>query len=197
MTATYRVAKVNFDLISTDYNASEDFYFKTYIKNLIVGQQVWVISKGNKVMANFLGYEDTECEPYSKIVRRVSKVELEVYKALVEKNLLECPLKITEEALDDYRNNFRGNQRTSKEQASLKLTRNVLMSYKKHTQRNGVLTFQYGLQLIKVKGHTVIGVEKAVRAKDFTKDWNRYMYLNNTLGIELSHEDKIRFGIAV
>lgn len=192
------VAKVNFELISSEETASKVYYFNTTISDLKIGQNVWVISRGQEMVATFLGYDkETTYKPTSKIVRRLIHGEVVLFKQMREQILIKHPLNITDEALEQYCTLFKGNKGASKEIACAKLTRNVLMALSKYIDVNNdnIFIFKYGTQLIHVKKHTVVKLDLASRAKNFNKDWNQYMYLNEQLGIQMTDAEKEKYGL--
>lgn len=192
--------KVNFALVSNRKTANETYYFIAE-EGLVIGDIIMVESNSGLVHANFLGYTDElpqGIEPFREIIKKADTYEIEQYWQQVEENLIKSKLGITKNALHSYRTGFKGNTTISKNDAIKKLTRNILLSTEnrqKGINRHGAFTFYYGFQIIRVKDGIIIGVSNAKRAIAFKKDWNKYLELNKKLGIKLTEEEQVKYGL--
>jgi hypothetical protein len=84
-----------------------------------------------------------------------------------------------------YRNKVKGNVDAPINLIQRKLTRNIMLAYRVNEKH-----YIYGNLHIFVDGNTIIGLVNArKRLKGFIKDWNKYEWLNELLGIrELERE---------
>lgn len=92
-------------------------------------------------------------------------------------------LKVTPLALEEYRENVKGNKRMPKLDVRKKLTRNVLLA-ELSSEKDGVKTYRYGNLVIAVEDNVVIAVvNRKGKSKTFNKDKQRYYELNKELQI--------------
>ncbi|MCL1696345.1 hypothetical protein [Lysinibacillus sp. BPa_S21] len=180
-----KIAKVNFNLISNYRTNKKKFYFNTDIEGLEKGDILVVDSQGKEQFANFLGYYDGQREASKNVIRKAANEELNVYWTTVEDNLLKYPLYISDEIYNQYRFKFNNNFSTSKEEATLKLTRNVLLSNNftkgKIVKNNHV--FNYGTQEILVKGNEIISVGVDKSNVEFNISGERREYIESKLNL--------------
>lgn len=181
------LAKVNFNLISVENSAGANFYFNTDIEGLKRGDIVIVMSRGKATLGNFVGYSNKEYKASSEIIRKATHVEVKEYWDTVEQNLRNNLLQISEEALYQYRNNFKNNNTTSAEDVQKKLNRNIILAidYGKARLNNaGHHTVNYGQQQIKIHNSTVVGLKALPKKRKFYKNFKKYNELNKLFNIE-------------
>jgi len=180
-----RIAKVNFNLISNQRTNKKKYYFNTDIEGLEKGDILVVDSQGKEQYANFLGYYEGQREVSKNVIRKATNEELTDYWLLVEENLLKYPLYISDEVYNQYRFGFKNNFQTSKEEATLKLTRNVLLSNNftkgKIIKNNHV--FNYGTQEITVKGNEIVSVRIDMSDVEFNITDERRKYIESKLNL--------------
>jgi|GEM_PF-5299779 len=180
-----KIAKVNFNLISNQRTNKKKYYFNTDIEGLEKGDILVVDSQGKEQYANFLGYYEGQREASKNVIRKAANEELTNYWTMVEDNLLKYPLYISDEIYNQYRFKFKNNFSTSKEEATLKLTRNVLLSNNftkgKIVKNNHV--FNYGSQEITVKGNEIISVGIDMSDVEFNITDERRKYIESKLNL--------------
>jgi hypothetical protein len=101
-------------------------------------------------------------------------------------------LEIKQSAFEYYRNNVRGNETISYEQAQKKLTRNVILAAERKRLKNFIRCEQeyvYGCLKIIVRFGTIVEIENYITdiVLDWTKDEEKYEQITKELGIT---EDK-------
>ncbi|MCL1700767.1 hypothetical protein [Lysinibacillus sp. Bpr_S20] len=174
-----KIAKVNFNLISNQRTNKKKYYFNTDIEGLEKGDILVVDSQGKEQYANFLGYYEGQREASKNVIRKAAIEELTNYWTMVEDNLLKYPLYISDEIYNQYQYKFNNNFSTSKEEATLKLTRNVLLSNNftkgKIVKNNHV--FNYGTQEITVKGNEIVlvGIDKTNVEFNISEERRKYI----------------------
>lgn len=169
-------------------NNKKYYMFNTEDLNLVNGDNVLVeTSQGNRKGA-FLNYvhDSNTFEPTKSIIRKLnhndSKEDLvKQFKVLIGK-----PLTITDEVYDWYINSTIGNKNVSREQAELKLTRNVILGEKIGYNKvfNRIYKSRYGTLMINVKGNEIVLIERTKLNKEWEKDKELYNYINYRFGIK-------------
>lgn len=180
-----KIAKVNFNLISNQNTNKKNYFFNTDIEGLEKGDIVIVDSQGKEQYANFLGYYNGKREATKNVIRKATREEDNEYWTMVENNLLKYPLHLADAIYNQYRFKFKDNFSTSKEEAVLKLTRNVLLSNNftegRIVKNNHV--FNYGTQEITVKGNEIISVRTDKSNLEFNVPIERRKYIESKLNL--------------
>lgn len=180
-----KIVKVNFNLISNHRKNKKKYFFNTDIEGLEKGDIIVVDSQGKEQYANFLGYYDGQKEATKSVIRKASMEETNEYWTMVENNLLKYPLYLADDIYNQYRFKFKDNYSTNKEEAVLKLTRNVLLSNNftegKIVKNNHV--FNYGTQEITVKGNEIISVRTDKSITEFNISNERRTYIESKLNL--------------
>lgn len=195
-----KIAVYNVDMLYNTEDGAELHKAKTNKEDFRKGQLIWVRKEnGTRMIANFIGYIDASGAGHVEeiIERTVAKGEMPHYKKVLQRNLVDCPLHMTDEAYKQYVTLFKRNANTSKETAELKLTRNIIMSAKRFIDRDtGNIHFRYGHQEIITRHYEIIGLNTKPYGAKFTKSWELYKELNQQLGIKLTQEERELYGLA-
>lgn len=94
-------------------------------------------------------------------------------------------LKVSSNALQEYRNTVKGNMNSPKLEVRKKLTRNVLLSKDTVIEKDGIKTYHYGNLTIAVEGKTILFIRNHKgKLSKFNKDSKRYYELNRELQIK-------------
>jgi hypothetical protein len=99
------------------------------------------------------------------------------------KNLGFKPLRLGRDVYQYYRDNVKGNKNISKEQARLKLTRNVMLAEEGKHKGNRKMYMYGNLWMLVVKDKIVWIKNLKAKNNSFSKDLERYNQINKELGI--------------
>ena len=181
------IAKVSFELIN-EMDKNITYKFNTEFTELKHGQFVIVSASKGERIGVFVGYEKVNrgFRPTEDVIRKANRSEIKAYWQQAEDNLLKGNFVITDKVYSEYTSTFVGCENLSKEDATKKIARNIILSSTFGKNRKFIvgkyILYTYGSMRIYAKRNRVLKIEKD-SCKGFKVNKRKRHYLNNVLGV--------------